>query len=501
MSAENVRVRFAPSPTGHLHIGGARTAIYNWAFARHHGGAFILRIDDTDRERSTERNTAAILRALEWLGLDWDEGPGVGGGFGPYIQTERTASHLDALSVLRSAGHAYPCFCSAEDLDAKRDAARARKGFSGYDRTCRALPLEEALARADGGEPHVWRVKVPDARGDITMDDEIRGRVAWPADAMDDLVLVRTDGTPTYNFATVVDDWRMRISHVIRGDDHLSNTPRQIIIYEALGAPVPAFGHMSLICGADGKRLSKRHGATSVEAYRDEGYLPEALLNYLALLGWSIDDKTTIFDRETLVREFDLARVSKNPGIWDPDKLEWMNGHYIRGLSPAGFVDRIVPLLVEAGLITADEAHVRRAWLETLAPLVAERIKRMDEVVPMTAFLFSEDVAIEPASGEKALRAEGVDEALRQTRVLLADLDPFDHGVIEAGLRSLPEALVMKPRTLFQAVRVAVTGGTVSPPLFESIELLGRERTLRRLDAAREWLAAPRPFDTPPDRG
>ncbi|MDP2402134.1 MAG: glutamate--tRNA ligase, partial [Actinomycetota bacterium] len=346
---ENVRVRFAPSPTGHLHIGGARTAIYNWAFARHHGGTFVLRIDDTDKERSTDENTQAILRAMRWLGLDWDEGPDVGGDYGPYHQSERSELYAQALELLKSNGTAYPCFCSAETLDAMREAARIAGGVSGYDRRCRGIDPVSAAARIAAGEPHVWRVKVPEGRGDIVLDDVIRGEVTFPISAMDDFILARTDGSPTYMFATVVDDWKMEITHIVRGDDHLSNTPRQVIVFEALGAPVPTFAHMGLIFGPDGKRLSKRHGATSVEAYRDMGYLPEALLNYLALLGWSLDD-TTVFDRATLVEQFELARVSKNPSVWDAGKLVLMNVVYLRVMSAEEFFVRIVRWLEEAEL-------------------------------------------------------------------------------------------------------------------------------------------------------
>ncbi len=484
---ENVRVRFAPSPTGHLHIGGARTAIYNWAFARRHGGQFVLRIDDTDPERSTSENVEAILRALRWLGLDWDEGPAVDGPFGPYFQTKRTHTYAPALERMKERGHAYPCFCTPEELEAKREVARAQGGFSGYDRACRRLPAEEVARRIRAGEPHVWRVAVPEDRGDIVFEDAIRGEVRFPGDAMDDFILVRSDGSPTYNYATVVDDWMMEMTHIIRGDDHLSNTPRQIVVYEALEAPAPTFAHMSLIFGADGKRLSKRHGATSVEAYRDEGVLPEALLNYLALLGWSIDDKTTLFDRETLVREFDLARVSNAPGVWDPEKLEWMNGVYIRGLPPAELIDRVLPWLVDAGLITAEEAAEpsRQEWLLGLAPLISERLKRLDEVVPMVRFLFEEPV-VDPAAREKALCAEGVGGALDAVIEALCKVDPFEHAGIEEALRAVPERTGLKPKVVFQAVRVAVTGSTVSPPLFESLESLGMRESLSRLSKARE---------------
>lgn len=480
----SVRVRFAPSPTGHLHIGGARTAIYNWAFARRHGGVFVLRIDDTDPERSTDENVLAILRGLRWLGLDWDEGPEAEGDHGPYFQTQRSATYVEALQALRAAGAAYPCFCSAEVLAERREAARAKGGFAGYDRSCRVIDAATAEERIAAGESAVWRLAVPEDRTEVAFEDAIRGSMSFPAEALDDFVLVRTDGTPTYNFATVVDDALMGISHVIRGDDHLSNTPRQILVFEALGHEAPVFAHLPMIWGADGKRLSKRHGATSVEAYRDLGYLPEAVLNYLALLGWSLDGETTIISKETLCEGFSLDRVSSNPAIFDEAKLEWMNGTYIRELDARAFADRMVPWLVEAGLATGESLAARHDWLLTLSPLVSERIKRMDEIVPLVRFLFVDRLEIDPAAWAKAMKTPGTVAALRAAIGALAELDSFDTETLEGALRALPEKLEMKPRVFFQAIRVAVTGSTVSPPLFESLDLLGRDRTMSRLEEA-----------------
>ena len=490
-----VRVRFAPSPTGHLHIGGARTAIYNWALARRMGGTFVLRIDDTDPERSTDENVSAILRGLRWLGLDWDEGPEADGALGPYFQTQRADTYLSALEAMKANGSAYPCFCTSEQLEVKRDAARTKGGYAGYDRTCRAIDPETAAARVAAGEPHVWRLSVPADRTEVAFDDAIRGHMSFPAEALDDFVLVRTDGTPTYNYATVVDDALMEISHIIRGDDHLSNTPRQILVFEALGHPVPVFAHLPMILGADGKRLSKRHGATSVEAYRDEGYLPEAVLNYLALLGWSLDGETTMITREMLSGSFSLDRVSSNPAILDTDKLDWMNGVYIRELGAEGFVARMLPWLIDAGLTTVEQSEAQRPWLLTLAPLVSERVKRLDEIVPMVRFLFMDSVDIDPAVRAKTLGSEAAQAAVVAARQALAALPVFETAPIEEALRALPEQLGVKAKVIFQAVRVAVTGTTVSPPLFESLELLGRDKAVTRLDAAVAGVdeAAPRP--------
>jgi glutamyl-tRNA synthetase len=480
---DTVRVRFAPSPTGHLHIGGARTAIYNWAFARHLGGTFVLRIEDTDPERSTEENTLAIIRAMKFLGLDYDEGPEVGGDFGPYFQTQRFGLYAEGLEQLKASAHAYPCFCAPEDLAAKRDAARVRGGFAGYDRTCRAIDPQNAAARIAVGEPHVWRLKVPDDRGHITFVDAVRGETTFAADNVDDFVLARTDGSATYNFAVVMDDAGMKITHVVRGDDHLSNTPKQILLYEALGVEVPTFAHLSMIWGADGKRLSKRHGATSVEAYAELGYLPEALTNYLALLGWSLDGETTIIDAATLTENFSLDRISKNPAIFDIEKLDWINGVYIRDMPAEQLVERMTPWLERAGLASGADVEERRDWFIRLAPLVAERIKRMDEIASKVAFLFGQPEIEEPAR-EKVLDKEGADETLVAASGAFTTV-VWSAPEIEAALRDLPEQLGLKPKAVFQAIRVAVTGSMVSLPLFESLELLGRDESLRRLDTAR----------------
>lgn len=479
-----VRVRFAPSPTGALHVGGARTAIYNWAFARRSGGAFVLRIDDTDPERSTTENTAQILRSLEWLGLDWDEGPDIGGPFAPYSQTGRAEQYAAALERMKAGGGAYPCFCSAEALEVKRATARTGETASGYDRTCRRLDPAAVAGRLAAGEPHVWRLAVPEDRGDIVVDDVVHGVMVFPASAMDDFVLVRTDGTPTYNFATVVDDADMQMTHIIRGDDHISNTPRQILVFEALGHPLPTFAHLPMIWGADGKKLSKRHGATSVEAFHDEGYLPEALLNYLALLGWSLDGETTIISAEALRQHFALERMSKNPAVFDFVKLEWMNGVYIRDMDPEAFVTRMFAWIEGAGLASAADLAARPDWFRALGPLVSERIKRMTEIVPMVRFLFTDDLAIDAAAAEKVLGKEGARPALEAMHEALASLDAWTAEAIESTLRMIPETLGVKPKSVFQAARVAISGSMVSPPLFESLALLGRERTLTRLKAA-----------------
>lgn len=482
-----VRVRFAPSPTGELHIGGARTAIYNWAFAKAMGGSFILRIEDTDPERSTEENKQVILRAMKWLGLTWDEGPEVGGDFGPYLQTQRFDTYTSALERLKQRYAVYPCFCTKEELDEKRAAAeKSEGGYSGYDRTCRNLSKEEAQRRIEAGEPHVWRLKVPENHGPIEFHDAVYGDMSFPIEVMDDMILVRTDGTPTYNFAVVCDDANMQITHVIRGDDHLSNTPRQILIYEALGFEVPTFAHLSMILGADGRKLSKRRNATSVEQYQAMGYLPDALVNFLALLGWSLDGETTIIPREVLCKEFSLERITRKDAIFDETKLDWMNGEYIKAMGAKAWVDAVSPFLIEAGLTTKEAIKENEEWYEKLYPLVAERMKRLTEAPEKLAFIFDgPTVKLDEKSVQKNLLKEGcrADEVLRKVRAILADESiPWQCDPLQDTCRELVDSLGLKAKLIFQPIRVAVTGSQVSPPLFESIELMKRSDVVARID-------------------
>ncbi len=496
-----VRVRFAPSPTGRLHIGGARTAIYNWAYARATGGTFILRIEDTDPERSTDENVRIILDAMRWMELFWDEGPGVEGSVGPYFQTQRMESYALALEELKKNGHAYPCFCSKETLDAKRaEAERTEGGYAGYDGTCRNIPPEEAAARIAAGEPHVWRLKVPRDHGPIVFHDAVYGPMSFPAEVMDDMILVRSDGTPTYNFAVVCDDANMGITHVIRGDDHLSNTPRQILVYEALGRPVPTFAHLPMILGPDGKKLSKRHGATSVEEYRDEGILPDALVNFLALLGWSLDGETTVISREELCRAFSLDRINRKDAVFDETKLAWLNGVYIRQMSVDEWLAAAKPWFAQAqvaGALETGAAEIdfndalaevdeNREFYAALYPLIIERLTRFDEIpAKLSYFFWGDNVVLDEASVKKVLLKEGAqaDEALRACRGVLADesiawaCDP-----LQEACRALCEPLGMKAKLLFQPLRVSICGNMVSPPLFESIELMDRADVLSRID-------------------
>lgn len=492
---KQVRVRFAPSPTGKLHIGGARTAIYNWAFARANGGTFILRIDDTDPARSTDENTQIILRAMRWLGLDWDEGPDKGGDFGPYAQTERLEIYRKAAHSLLAEGKAYPCFCTPEKLAADKKAAEERHdSFQGYQRTCRNIDPAEAQARIEAGEPYTIRIKVPLDRGDVIVHDAVHGDVTFNARELDDFIIFRSDGTPTYNFATVVDDALMGITHIIRGDDHLSNTPRQIMVYEALGAPVPEFAHISMILGPDGKKLSKRHGATSVEEYRDAGYLSDAFVNYLALLGWSLDGETTIVPRDVLASQFSLDHVSKNPAKSDPERLNWINATYLSTMDNKTFsVQVLIPELVFAGLepvsgteTDAEKIYATRpAWYDLLSEILKPRTTVSPDVVEKSRFLYEgAEVTLDEKSVSKSLAKDGAISILEAAHATLLPVSEWTPANIDAALEVLPEQLDLKKRVVFQAVRVAECGNMVSPPLGESMALLGKDIALARLERA-----------------
>jgi glutamyl-tRNA synthetase len=468
----DVRCRFAPAPTGYLHVGGARTALFNWLFARHHGGRFILRIEDTDQKRSTEEAIGAVTGSLQWLGIEWDEGPEVGGDFGPYRQTERLHHYEDVAEKLLQSGRAYFCYCTPEELEDRRRAALKRGETPGYDGRCCNLTDAERRAFEQEGRPSAVRFAMPGT--DITVHDLIRGETHFPAEDLRDFVIMRSDETPTYLLAAAVDDVLMKMSHVIRGEDLLPSTPRQLQIIEAMGAEPPAYAHLPLIVGPDRQPLSKRHGSVAVEWFRDQGYLPEALVNYLALLGWSFDETTTFFDRKDLIEKFDLSRVSHNAAAFDADKLRWMNGHYIRETPD----DRLTGLLMEAlaqeGL-SADQETVAAA-----VPLVKTRMHTLKEGVELVRFLFTD---VEP--DEKARKMLGPERAeyLREVASRLEAVDDWRADEIERLLRALQAERELSSNQAFQPIRAAVTGTLVSPPLFESIELLGRERTLARLRA------------------
>lgn len=478
-----VRLRFAPSPTGYLHVGGARTALFNWLYVRRHGGAFILRIEDTDVERSSADMVTGILDSLRWLGLDWDEGPGVGGPHAPYFQSERLSKYREAAAHLVADGHAYHCYCTPDELKARREAVESTGGAWRYDRRCRELSADEIARRDAAGEAHVVRFRVPD--GETSFDDLVHGRITVAHDVIEDFVLVRSDGHPTYQLSVVIDDVEMEMTHVVRGDDHISNTPKQILIYCALGAPVPAFAHVPLILGPDKKRLSKRHGATSVGEYEGQGYLPEAMVNFLALLGWSPGSgDQEVFTREELVARFTLEGISGGNAVFNPEKLDWFNQQYLARMSPDAIVARLRPTLEAAGLWRSDLDSARQAWMAQVVELVRPRVRKLTDFIPLLRPFLDDEVVRDPAAEAKYLNAAGVHEHLQAWRDRLASVEPFDAATTEAALRALADERGIKAGPLIHATRVAVTGQAVSPGLFDVVALVGRDRVIARLDAA-----------------
>lgn len=485
-----VRVRFAPSPTGYLHVGGARTALFNFFFARRHGGAFVLRIEDTDQDRNLDEALPGILEGLRWLGLHWDEGPVVGGPYGPYFQSQRLSLHAEAAKRLLAAGRAYRCFCNPEDLKRRREELLAQGSPPKYDRTCLKLPRDRAEARAANGDPHAIRFEMPD--GESTWVDSVRGSVTFQNSTLDDFVILRADRHPTYNFAAVVDDSAMKITHVLRGDDHISNTPRQLQLYAALGGAPPLFSHLPMIWGPDGTRLSKRHGADSVTAFRDEGILPEAMVNFLALLGWAYDGEREIFTMEELTRHFSLERVSKNPAIFNYEKLDWMNGEYFRALPLARRAEMVAEHLRKAGGLP-EPAIADRAYLERAVAAVGDRMKRPQQFLEYTGYLFVERVEPEPEPWAELLAKPHAAARLRKLAAALKEVEPFEHDPIEKTTRGLAASEGVKAGDVIMPARIALTGKKVSPGIFDVILLLGRQRTVQRLRDAADRLEAASP--------
>jgi glutamyl-tRNA synthetase len=469
-----VRTRFAPSPTGYLHIGGARTALFNFLFARHHGGTFILRIEDTDRERSTPEAIEAILQGLRWLQLDWDEGP--------YLQTQRLALYRDKIDWLLKEGRAYPCTCAPEALEAKRQAALKAKQKPMYDGTCRPEPgdVRGIVAElAKQGKSFAIRFKAP-KNGTTVVDDKVKGPVVFNNSELDDLIIARSDGTPTYNFCVVVDDIDMGITHIIRGDDHLANTPRQILLYQALDHPTPEFAHVPLILGVDKARLSKRHGATSVMAYREMGYLPEALVNYLVRLGWSHGDQE-IFSRVELIEKFTLAEVGKAAGVFNPEKLLWLNAHYLKARPLSELAEEVAPLIAAKGYPVPQD----RQWLEAMIATLRERAKTLVELVDTAQYYLSDEIRWDDKAVKKFLTpaAKG---PMEKVLCGLTETRDFNVAAIEQVFARILNEEGLTLGNLAQPVRVALTGSTVSPGIYEVIAVLGKERTLKRLQQALE---------------
>ncbi|HEX7184356.1 MAG TPA: glutamate--tRNA ligase [Thermoanaerobaculia bacterium] len=462
-----VRVRFAPSPTGFLHVGGARTAIYNDLLRQSAGGAFILRIEDTDKERSDEAMTRQIQSALTWIGTVWDEGP--------FLQSERLARHHERAEELLASGKAYRCFCTQEELEAQRAAAQAEGKAFRYPRTCLHRPQEEVEAFLAAGKPFVVRLRMPD--DNIRFHDIVRGDMDFPPDALDDFILLRSDGTPTYHMSVVVDDIDMEVTHVIRGEDHLSNTPKHIPLFQALGGQVPTFGHLPLILGPDKKRLSKRYGATSVEEFRNEGILPQALYNFLALLGWSPGGDREIMSRGEMIAAFSVDRLNASPAVFDREKLWWMNAQYLSQMSYDELLPHLRPFLEQAGLADADPQRLAAA-----AELYRTRARTLKELAELVVPYFQEELAYDPAACAKYLKDPELAGHLEALRDRYAAVQPFGKDELEAELRALADERGVKAGVLIHPTRMALSAATGGPPLFDLIEVMGRETTRRRLD-------------------
>ena len=490
MTITNVRVRFAPSPTGDPHVGNIRSALFNWLYARHTGGVFVLRIEDTDQNRKVEGAVEAIYESLNWMGLDWNEGPDVGGPFGPYVQSERIPLYQDIAKKLEYRGNAYSCYCTPHELAETRKAQQQRGETPRYDGHCRNLT--EVERESKNGLPHVIRFKTPVEGPPVVVSDVIRGTVVFDPSLLDDFVLLKSDGYPTYHLANVVDDHAMQISHVLRAEEWLSSTPRHLLIYQALEYEQPLFGHLPMILGSDKSKLSKRHGATALLDYKHDGYLAEAMTNFLALLGWSLDGMTEMFSREQLIQQFSLERVSKSPAVFDKEKLMWLNGVYIRGLS---FQDLAQEMSTALSTYIAD--HSKAVKIEPtpeklidIAPLLQERLQTLkpDEVWERASFFLVDLPDFEVSPVPKGMDKESTFRALAESEKLVQSLTTFDKITLEDAFRALAERIGLTTRDLFGSIRIAVTGRTATPPLFDTLAVLGKDRVLTRLKFALDLL-------------
>lgn len=480
-------MRFAPSPTGSLHIGGARTALFNYLFARANEGKFIIRLEDTDFERHLPEAEEGISRSLRWLGMDWDEGPDIGGQFGPYRQSERLDIYRREAERLLKGGHAYYCYCSPEELAQEREEARRAGRPPRYSGRCFKLTAEERSTKPASGVNAAIRLKVPE-EGQTVVQDLIRGTVVFENATLDDFVIMKSNGVPTYNFACVVDDATMKISHVIRAEEHLSNTPKQILVYRALGYPLPVFAHVPMILAPDRAKLSKRHGATGVEEFRAQGYLPEALFNYLALLGWSPGDERELLSREEIIRDFALTGVSKHAAIYDVQKLTWLNSQYLNKVTLERLYELAVPFLEKAGLIEGATEPQTREYVLRVLEAVRSRARTLVELADMASYFFRDDFVYDPKGVRKVFHAPGVVQLLREGRETLTRVEPFTVANTEAAYRKLIERRGISGGALIHPTRLALTGRTVGPGLFDIIALLGKKRTLERLDRAVSWI-------------
>lgn len=477
---EEVRVRFAPSPTGPFHIGGARSALFNWLLARKTGGKLILRIEDTDRERSTPESEENIKAALKWLGMDWDEGVDVGGEYGPYHQMERLELYKKYTDQLLAEGKAYYCYCTDEELEEERQSLIKEGKMPRYMGKCRNLTEEQiAQFKAEGRKPTV-RFRVP-ADKQILIKDMVRGNVVFDSNNIGDFVIVKSDGIPTYNYAVVIDDALMHITHVIRAEEHLSNTPRQCLIYDALGFKQPVFGHISLILGKDHTKMSKRHGATSVDQYRQLGYLPAGINNFLALLGWAPNSEQEIFSTEELIKEFSMERVAKNPAVFDIDKLNWINQYYMRQLDVEAFFEAAKPHMIEAGYMTGTEEGEKLAWLKRVVATAQEHVSFAAQIPACIEMYFNDEFAFENEEAEAVLKAETVPTVIKMLLEELPKIENLDNVAVKALFKQIQKATKLKGKDVFMPIRVALTGNQHGPELAAMVPLLGVERTAKRI--------------------
>ena len=473
------RLRFAPSPTGYLHVGGARTALFNWLYARHYDGDFLLRIEDTDKMRSTDESTRAIFEGMTWLGLDWDEEV--------VYQGANLERHRNDAQRMLDTGAAYRCFCTAEELDQRRRAAEAQKEAFKYDRRCDRLTSDEITARVDAGDPFVIRFRIPE--GITEWDDLVHERIAFPNKDLEDFVILRSNATPIYNLAVVSDDIAMQITLVMRGDDHISNTPKQILLYKALGADLPVFAHLPMIHGMDGKKLSKRHGATAVGDYQHQGLLPGAMLNFLALLGWSPGGDREVMTMEEMISLFTPDGLQRKAAIFDPKKLEWMNGQHLSRVPLEELEPRVTPSMIEAGLITADGIAARRDWYLSLLDLLRVRARTTDDIVRQAEPYFRETITYDPEAVGKNWKDRGTAaDVLDSVGESLLNVPEWTPEVLETTLRTLAESKGLAAGKIFQPLRVALTGLSVSPGIFEVLVMQGRELSLKRIADGAAWI-------------
>ncbi len=483
---KQVRVRFAPSPTGPLHIGGARSALFNWLFAKNTGGVMVVRIEDTDLDRSSVESEQTILDSLRWLGLDWDEGIETGGPHGPYRQSDRLKLYRPYVEKLIASGQAYHCYCSPEELEKERGELLAKGEMPRYRGHCRNLSEEEKQERLARGIKPVVRFKVPPSE-QIIIDDLVRGTVVFETDGIGDFIILKSDGYPTYNFAVVIDDLTMQINHVIRGEEHLSNTPRQVLLYKALNEQPPRFAHISLILGEDRAKMSKRHGATSINQYKEKGYLPEALLNFLALLGWSPEGEQEFFTLSELAQAFSLDRVAKSAAVFNLEKLNWMNAHYLRQADPERLADLALPYLAEAGLMRPEPSLKEKEWLQEVVISVREKLEYLAQIPQQAALFF--DAAAEEVDPEAREILQGSRPVIEAFYHRIDEIGPFEEDNIKAFLKTLGKDLGLKGKSLYMPVRAAVSGQTWGPELPTIIRLLGRDRVKARLAKSIELIS------------